>query len=288
MPNDATLDGAGHTITAVEDAAHRNFQGSVLASAVGNDDAAARPGCQEPGHHDPGLPEREQQRRSAERHLHVPRRREPDQRLRGRHLPRQRRPGGQRDLDPQPSLGRQHQRAARPRRPDRHRRHELPEDRSAPRRQPHLLGQERERRPRQGPAGSARTRALRPTRCRSPAVPPAPSPTARSRSTPCSRRGPSTRLREPPCCCSTPRTSPSRRSASTAPPRRDQGIVISNNNKTPVDTVFTMRGGAVTRTATPTGGIGLTCRGTCGLRHRHGHRHHVHGLGLGDQRVPSR
>jgi hypothetical protein len=42
MPNDATLDGAGHTITAVEDAAHRNFQGSVLASAVGNDDAAAR------------------------------------------------------------------------------------------------------------------------------------------------------------------------------------------------------------------------------------------------------
>ena len=25
MPNDATLDGAGHTITAVEDATHRNF-----------------------------------------------------------------------------------------------------------------------------------------------------------------------------------------------------------------------------------------------------------------------
>ena len=33
MPNDATLDGAGHTITAVEDAAHRNFPGPVLASA---------------------------------------------------------------------------------------------------------------------------------------------------------------------------------------------------------------------------------------------------------------
>ena len=29
MPNDATLDGAGHTITAVEDAAHRNFPGTV-------------------------------------------------------------------------------------------------------------------------------------------------------------------------------------------------------------------------------------------------------------------
>ena len=41
MPDDATLDGAGHTITAVEDADHRNFQGSVLASAVGNDDEAA-------------------------------------------------------------------------------------------------------------------------------------------------------------------------------------------------------------------------------------------------------
>lgn len=36
MPNDATLDGAGHTITAVEDADHRNFPGPVLASAVGD------------------------------------------------------------------------------------------------------------------------------------------------------------------------------------------------------------------------------------------------------------
>ena len=53
-----------------------------------------------------GLRGRQQQRRSADRHLHVPRRRQPDQRLRGRHLPRQRRPGGQRDLDPQPRLGR--------------------------------------------------------------------------------------------------------------------------------------------------------------------------------------
>ena len=37
MPNDATLDGAGHKITAVEDATHRNFPGPVLASAVGTD-----------------------------------------------------------------------------------------------------------------------------------------------------------------------------------------------------------------------------------------------------------
>ena len=41
MPNDATLDGAGHTITAVEDAAHRNFPGTVLASAVGTNSAPA-------------------------------------------------------------------------------------------------------------------------------------------------------------------------------------------------------------------------------------------------------
>ena len=42
MPNDATLDGAGHTITAVENADHRNFPGSVLASAVGTDSAPAQ------------------------------------------------------------------------------------------------------------------------------------------------------------------------------------------------------------------------------------------------------
>ena len=42
LPNDATLDGDGHTITAVEDADHRNFPGPVLASAVG--DSSPRPG----------------------------------------------------------------------------------------------------------------------------------------------------------------------------------------------------------------------------------------------------
>ena len=42
MPNDATLDGAGHTITAVEDATHRNFPGPVLASAVGTNAAPAK------------------------------------------------------------------------------------------------------------------------------------------------------------------------------------------------------------------------------------------------------
>ena len=42
MPNDATLDGAGHTITAVEDAAHRNFHGPVVASAVGSNSAPAK------------------------------------------------------------------------------------------------------------------------------------------------------------------------------------------------------------------------------------------------------
>lgn len=41
MPNDATLDGNGHTITAVEDNAHRNFLGSVLASTTGTDEATA-------------------------------------------------------------------------------------------------------------------------------------------------------------------------------------------------------------------------------------------------------
>jgi hypothetical protein len=41
MPNHATLEGAGHTITAVEDADHRNFPGPVLASAVGDNTAPA-------------------------------------------------------------------------------------------------------------------------------------------------------------------------------------------------------------------------------------------------------
>lgn len=41
MPNNATLDGADHTITAVEDAAHRNFPGPVLASATGDSTAPA-------------------------------------------------------------------------------------------------------------------------------------------------------------------------------------------------------------------------------------------------------
>jgi hypothetical protein len=36
LPDHATIDGAGHTITAVEDDSHRNFQGPVLASAVGD------------------------------------------------------------------------------------------------------------------------------------------------------------------------------------------------------------------------------------------------------------
>lgn len=41
MPDDATLDGAGHTITAVEDAEHRNFPGPVLVSATGDATAPA-------------------------------------------------------------------------------------------------------------------------------------------------------------------------------------------------------------------------------------------------------
>ena len=41
LPDDATLNGNGHTITAVEDSGHRNFSGSVLASAVGTTSAAA-------------------------------------------------------------------------------------------------------------------------------------------------------------------------------------------------------------------------------------------------------
>jgi hypothetical protein len=41
MPNDATLDGAGHKITAVEDATHPVFPGAVVASAMGNGIAAA-------------------------------------------------------------------------------------------------------------------------------------------------------------------------------------------------------------------------------------------------------
>ena len=42
MPNDATLDGAGHQITAVEDATHPSFQGPVVASAVGGSTAPAK------------------------------------------------------------------------------------------------------------------------------------------------------------------------------------------------------------------------------------------------------
>jgi hypothetical protein len=42
LPDDATLNGNGHTITAVEDSDHRNFPGSVLASAVGTASAPAR------------------------------------------------------------------------------------------------------------------------------------------------------------------------------------------------------------------------------------------------------
>jgi len=42
LPNDATLDGAGHTITAVEDADHPNFPGPVLASASGDATAPAK------------------------------------------------------------------------------------------------------------------------------------------------------------------------------------------------------------------------------------------------------
>ena len=41
VPNHATVDGAGHTITAVQDAAHPAFLGSVLASATGDDTAPA-------------------------------------------------------------------------------------------------------------------------------------------------------------------------------------------------------------------------------------------------------
>ena len=41
VPNHATVDGAGHTITAAQDAAHKLFVGPVLASATGDDKAAA-------------------------------------------------------------------------------------------------------------------------------------------------------------------------------------------------------------------------------------------------------
>jgi len=41
LPNNATLNGAGHTITAVEDANHPVFPGPVVSAAVGTDTAAA-------------------------------------------------------------------------------------------------------------------------------------------------------------------------------------------------------------------------------------------------------
>lgn len=41
LPDDATLDGNGHTITAVEDATHADFLGSVIASAVGDNSGPA-------------------------------------------------------------------------------------------------------------------------------------------------------------------------------------------------------------------------------------------------------
>jgi hypothetical protein len=42
LPDDARIDGNGHTITAVEDADHRSFPGAVLASAVGSASKPAR------------------------------------------------------------------------------------------------------------------------------------------------------------------------------------------------------------------------------------------------------
>ena len=50
MPNNATLDGGGNTITAVEDADHPTFPGAVVESAAGTF-SAAHLRRQEPGHH---------------------------------------------------------------------------------------------------------------------------------------------------------------------------------------------------------------------------------------------
>ena len=61
------------------------------------------------------------------------------------------------------------------------------------------------------------------------------------------------------------------------------GINVSNDSNT-VDTTFTMRGGAVTRTAAPEAGIGVTTDGASWLDHGDHHRHPHHGLELGDRR----
>ena len=170
--------------------------------------------------------------------------------------------------------GRRHQRPARPGRPGRRRRHELPEDRSAPRRQPHLHGQERARGPRRGPAGSAQPdhrgqlAADLPRRLRL------------GHRQHVQAQQP--RRRQRPCSCTTPRTSTSTESPSTAPRAATTGINVSNISNT-IDTTFTMRGGAVTGTATAAGSVGVAVVGQPGRGDRHADRHHGRRLEHGDQ-----
>ena len=269
MPNDATLDGAGHTITAVEDATHRNFPGSVLASAVGSNSAPAKLDVKnldittqgfEGGSNSGGLLNGIYMYRAGGSLTNVS--------VNGISHGNGVQEGNAISIRNRVA-GRRHQRPARPGRPDRHRRHELPEDRSAPRRQPDLHGQERPRGPGRGPAGPAQPDH----RGQLPADLPrrvrlghrqhvqAQQPRAGNGRAPVQRQ--EGRLRS---------SHHRRRAPATT------GINVSNASNT-IDTTFTMRGGAVTGTAT-------ACRqrrrcrrsGNPGTVSRHADRHQGHRL----------
>ena len=153
MPNDATLDGAGHTITAVEDADHRNFPGPVLASAVGNDAAPAELDVKnldittqgfEGGSNSGGLLNGIYMYRAGGSltNVSVDGISHGNGVQEGNAISIRNRVSGDDINVPRAQVD-----------PGRHRRHELPEDRSAPRRQPHLHGQERPRGSGHGPQG---------------------------------------------------------------------------------------------------------------------------------------
>ena len=154
MPNDATLDGADHTITALEDADHRNFPGSVLASAVGTNSAPAQLDVKnldiktqgfEGGSNSGGLLNGIYMYRAGGSltNVSVNGISHGNGVQEGNAISIRNRVTGDDINVPRAEVE-----------PGRHRRHELPEDRSAARRQPCFHGQGRPRGPGRGPAGS--------------------------------------------------------------------------------------------------------------------------------------
>jgi hypothetical protein len=263
MPNDATLDGAGHTITAVEDATHRNFQGSVLASAVGDDDAAAHLDVKnldittqgfEGGSNSGGL-------------------------LNGIYMYRA---GG--SLTNVSVDGISHGNGVQEGNAISIRNRVSGDNTSVPRASVDLVDIDVTNYQKTGLlldgnlAFTVKNAAV--GQGKGPQGLPNPGIAANSLQI---SRGASGSVADsvfalntvfaPGTAAEAPGTAVLLFNAKnvafekvsvSGAAEADQGIVVSNNNKTPVDTVFTMRGGAVTRTATPTGGIGLTVEGPAG------------------------